>query len=307
MQISGPSTSIIASAASASTAVTTLVQGVYKFQLTVTDNLGATGLDTVQVTVNAAGSTLLPAVNPGTTVNGLNYSYYKSGSGWSVLPVFSTLTPTKTGTTTNFNISLATQSATFAFNFTGYINVPADGQYTFYTSSDDGSNLYIDNILVVNNDGLHGATEKSGTIGLKAGLHAISVGYFQQGGGSSLTVSYSSSTITKQALPASVLFIVSGTVGFDNNANQNISSINQFEIRAYPNPFNNSITLNINGEAGDYKLMLVDVLGRIIWTKIGTKSEGSIEQFVNTSSLQKGIYFLRLIQNNNSSVIKLEK
>ena len=59
--------------------------------------------------------------------------------------------------------------------------MPADGQYTFYTNSDDGSNLYIDNVLVVNNDGLHGATEQSGTIGLKAGKHAISVGYIQQG------------------------------------------------------------------------------------------------------------------------------
>ena len=45
--------------------------------------MGATGLDnTVQITVNAAGS-LLPAVNPANTVNGLDYKYYESGSGWS--------------------------------------------------------------------------------------------------------------------------------------------------------------------------------------------------------------------------------
>src|SRR6185436_9534143 len=109
--------------------VTGMVQGVYKFQLKVTDNAGATDLDTVQVTVNA--STLLPAVNPANTVNGLDYKYSESGSGYSVVPVFSTLTPVKTGTTTNFNISLANRTVAFAFNFTGFITVPSDGQYTF--------------------------------------------------------------------------------------------------------------------------------------------------------------------------------
>ena len=197
-KISGPSPGKITSAGSSSTTVTALVQGVYKFQLKVTDNAGAVDLDTAQVIVNAAGSSLLPAVNPANTVNGLDYKYYEKGSGWLAIPIFSTLTPVKTGTTTNFNISLARRALAFAFNFTGFINVPSDGQYTFYTTSDDGSNLYIDNVPVVNNDGLHGAIEKSGTIGLKAGKHAISVGYFQQGGGSILNVSYSGPGVSKR-------------------------------------------------------------------------------------------------------------
>jgi len=49
-------------------------------------------------------------------------------------------------------------------NFSGFIDVPADGQYTFYTSSDDGSKLYIDNQLVVNNDGEHSLRERSGQL-----------------------------------------------------------------------------------------------------------------------------------------------
>ena len=183
-----------------------------------------------------------------------------------VLPVFSTLTPVKTGTTTNFDISLANRSITFSFNFTGFINVPSDGQYTFYTTSDDGSNLYIDNVLVVNNDGLHGAIEKSGTIGLKAGKHAISVGYFQQGGGNVLTVSYSGPGVSKQAVPASALYRISTSgnrVALDNNINQTITSSTQVGVKAYPNPFANYIEINITGGvAGEYKLMLVDASGK---------------------------------------------
>ena len=45
-------------------------------------------------------------------------------------------------------------------------------------------------MFVVNNDGLHAAIEKSGTIGLKAGKHAISVGYIQAGVDKSLDVRY---------------------------------------------------------------------------------------------------------------------
>ena len=62
-KISGPASGTITSANSASTTVTGLVQGVYQFQLKVTDNNGATGLDTVQITVNAAN--IPPTANAG--------------------------------------------------------------------------------------------------------------------------------------------------------------------------------------------------------------------------------------------------
>ena len=55
-KISGPASGTITNAASAATTVTALVQGVYQFQLKVTDNKGSTGLDNIQVTVNAAGT-----------------------------------------------------------------------------------------------------------------------------------------------------------------------------------------------------------------------------------------------------------
>ena len=56
IKISGPSSSTIATANAATTQINNLVQGVYKFELTVTDNNGATGKDTIQVSVNAAGN-----------------------------------------------------------------------------------------------------------------------------------------------------------------------------------------------------------------------------------------------------------
>ncbi|GAB2830617.1 PKD domain-containing protein [Ferruginibacter profundus] len=51
-KISGPTAGTIANSASATTTVTALVQGTYKFELKVTDNNGAVGRDTMQVIVN---------------------------------------------------------------------------------------------------------------------------------------------------------------------------------------------------------------------------------------------------------------
>ena len=129
-----------------------------------------------------------------------------------LFPDFSTLTPVETGTSTNFDISLANSATTFAFNFTGFINVPSDGQYTFYTTSDDGSNLYIDNVLVVDNDGLHGAVgSKSVPFGLKGrkGGMQCRLGIFNR-----LVIHYwllvmKVTIVSKQAVPSSSLYRVS--------------------------------------------------------------------------------------------------
>ena len=204
-KIAGPAAGIIVSPNMAVTSINSLVQGVYQFELTVSDNNGATAKDTVQITVNPVSAfTLLPAVNPLFAVNGIDYKYYEGV--WMVLPAFDLLNPIKTGTTPNFDITLANRSRDMGFSFTGYVEVPTDGLYTFFTTSDDGSSLYIDNILTVDNDGQHGVQERSGTIGLKAGKHFIKGLYFQGPAGLTFSVSYQSSGITKQTIPLSALF-----------------------------------------------------------------------------------------------------
>ncbi|MCB2378412.1 PQQ-dependent sugar dehydrogenase [Hymenobacter sp. BT635] len=157
---------------------------------------------TVAFTVTDA--TLRTPENPTNTVAGLNYGYYE-GTGWSVLPTFSTLTPAKTGSVAGFDLSPRSREENFAFRYTGYVRVPADGVYTFYTTSDDGSQLFIGSQLVVNNDGLHGAAEKSSTIGLRAGVHAITVTFFERTGSQVLSVSYAGPGLTKQIVPGAAL------------------------------------------------------------------------------------------------------
>jgi len=83
-QLSGPSTATIASSNQSSTSVTGLIQGTYRFQLTVTDALGVTANATVQVVVNpAAAAPGPPSANAGSnqTITLPTNSVTLTGSG----------------------------------------------------------------------------------------------------------------------------------------------------------------------------------------------------------------------------------
>jgi len=70
----------------------------------------------------------------------------------------------------------------FGIIWRGKIAAPTSGRYVFATRSDDGSFVYIDGQLVVDNGGEHGAQERSGTINLSQGFHDVEVRYFQISG-----------------------------------------------------------------------------------------------------------------------------
>jgi putative heme-binding domain-containing protein len=78
----------------------------------------------------------------------------------------------------------------FALRFTGAISITRGGKYTFFLTSDDGSRLYIDDTEVINNDGLHGMSEKAGSINLSPGAHPFIVTYFDNGGGDGLSLAW---------------------------------------------------------------------------------------------------------------------
>jgi hypothetical protein len=68
----------------------------------------------------------------------------------------------------------------FGIRFEGQLMVPKSGSYRFRTVSDDGSKVYIDGKLVVDNDGVHPPRGRDGKpVQLGAGAHAIVVEYFQ--------------------------------------------------------------------------------------------------------------------------------
>jgi hypothetical protein len=67
----------------------------------------------------------------------------------------------------------------FAIRYDGKFTVANAGEYFFHLNSDDGSLLYIDDKLVVDNDGRHSPRIADGRIALEQGEHTIRVDYFQ--------------------------------------------------------------------------------------------------------------------------------
>ncbi|MEE9431380.1 MAG: PA14 domain-containing protein, partial [Melioribacteraceae bacterium] len=138
--------------------------------------------------------------------NGLEYNYYEGN--WQNVPDFNSLTKIRNGHIYDFNLdSFERRSAKFAVEFNGYLKIEEEGEYSFYTVSNDGSKLFINNTLIVNNDGVHGNFERQGKIVLKPGMHQIKVQYFDAGGSQSLKVLYKAPGGIRQAIPLEKLFI----------------------------------------------------------------------------------------------------
>jgi len=92
-----------------------------------------------------------------------------------------------------------------AVQITGFVDVPADGTYSFYTTSDDGSLFYLGELLLVNNDGSHGMVEVGDSFPLKKGKHRFRLDYCQGFGDAGLVLQWSGPGIEKQPIPASAL------------------------------------------------------------------------------------------------------
>lgn len=88
----------------------------------------------------------------------------------------------------------------------GYLYADQTGGYQFSTESDDGSLLYLDGTLVVDNDGDHSKRERTGYAYLQQGYHAVKVVYFNSGGPGELKVRYGKMPVSRMVeIPAGKL------------------------------------------------------------------------------------------------------
>ncbi|MCH2201435.1 MAG: CehA/McbA family metallohydrolase [Fuerstiella sp.] len=142
-------------------------------------------------------------VNPGKTRPGLNYRYFHGD--YVALDNVEESHLVSEFIAPNFTLDVRERDLYFAIHFSGLIDIPQDGIYTFSTSSNDGSRLYIDETLVVSNDGLHGLGPVSDIIPLKAGLHPIRLDYFNAGGTWGLEVTWKGPGFEEQPVPNEVL------------------------------------------------------------------------------------------------------
>jgi len=144
---------------------------------------------------------------------GLAAEYFiAAGSPSQVSDINWAASPDSTGTVAMINIASTGGSFwsggpddNFGAEYSGSITISSAGIWTFYTESDDGSKLWVNGTEVVDNDGLHGMQERSGTINLDAGTHDILVRMIESGGGAGLIVRWQGpgGSPGKQVIPSS--------------------------------------------------------------------------------------------------------
>ena len=130
-----------------------------------------------KMVVHAFPIDFLPAKKVSGPASGCLYTYhlgeFKNSAGVLASPVVSK------GVMPSPSIASAPDADHFGYVFTGYVNVPEDGLWEFALRSDDGSVLYIDNRLAVNNDGSHSDYTATGQIALRKGLHSFRLVYLE--------------------------------------------------------------------------------------------------------------------------------
>ncbi len=103
----------------------------------------------------------------------------------------------------------------FSVLWIGKVAAPVEGTYTFGARSDDGSMVYIDGQLVVDNSGQHGAEYREGSIMLTPGWHDIRVIYTDLGGSRAMELWWRPPGGVKTLLPSRYLRPISGEISDD--------------------------------------------------------------------------------------------
>jgi hypothetical protein len=137
---------------------------------------------------------------------GLAVDVYEQDGSWRALPDFRALTPVRSGVARRVDLAPASRHDNVGLRFHGYLRVPRTGVYGFYLTSDDGSRLIVDDSVVVDHDGVHGASERSGWVALAVGYHPIELQFFQGRGGVALALALDGPELPRREIPPGWLY-----------------------------------------------------------------------------------------------------
>ncbi|MEY3230164.1 MAG: hypothetical protein RL689_251 [Planctomycetota bacterium] len=197
-------------------AVGTVAGGVLASGITIGSSKGATASASAGdgIVLQPQGSNGLASHAGAVTIASSNYvtglyaDCFLTSNPTSINDITWTGTPTAVGIVPNVNMSVPNATAmwwggphtNYAVRFRGSINIPAAGSWTFYTTSADGSILWINGTQVVNNDGNHAAATQSGSITLPAGNASFELKYYTRNASDTIIASWSGPTVAGQTV-----------------------------------------------------------------------------------------------------------
>ena len=149
--------------------------------------------------------TYLPAKDIKPTKQGVLYTYHEGRFG-SVREIDTAKIIDK-GVMKYISVAETPVKYNYAFEFKALIHIPERDVYSFYSVSDDDSQIYIDEQLIVNKLGSP-ITRIEGKVALEAGFHEMRVRYRQDAGGRFLEVGYATKDIRSRKVPEETLYLI---------------------------------------------------------------------------------------------------
>ncbi|MEN8193999.1 MAG: family 78 glycoside hydrolase catalytic domain, partial [Bacteroidota bacterium] len=129
-------------------------------------------------------------------INGIEYAVYEGM--WDKKPDLDKLKLVSSGKVYQFHVkNIKKRDDHIAIIFKSILEIDQDGDYIFYSSANDGSLLYLDDKVVVDNAGYFGNKTDNGKIYLQKGRHLIKVLYFENTGSESINVDIEGPNLVK--------------------------------------------------------------------------------------------------------------
>ncbi|MCK5456034.1 MAG: chitobiase/beta-hexosaminidase C-terminal domain-containing protein, partial [Melioribacteraceae bacterium] len=139
-------------------------------------------------------------------VNGLKYTVYEGI--WEERPDLNNIKEVSTGKTFEFDVNkIKRRGDHVAIKFEGYVEIKMEGEYTLYSSANDGSVVYLDGKIVVDNAGYNGIKVTKGKTFLSNGKHKLELFYYENTGTESLDFEIEGPGMKKQPFPLESIFL----------------------------------------------------------------------------------------------------
>jgi lysophospholipase L1-like esterase/dienelactone hydrolase len=322
-QVAGPSAAVLSAPGAMNTNAGSLVEGLYRFELTVTDDSSTVDTDTVAITVNPAPTIIQKFVQ----VNVYGGSF-PAGTGWNNWNVQSNLNLNSTaysdGTaspvTANLNMSnaIADNGATYPVTMcpqvvgrtTSYSTVPrwlilsglADNKrydlevYASRTGSGNSTRFIVGSSQVVVNTGNNYTTKAVFTnivpVSGQIRLDIQRVNTYNYINGFILTEITNTATRTtgQQWVSNEPLLPVQQSTDLINEEKTAVPAVG-----VYPNPARDQVELQLNNkETGSLQVSLVDQHGKMLKELRLVKQAGLFRQTISLGDISPGVYFIRM-------------
>jgi len=133
--------------------------------------------------------------------------YHEAFEGvWSWVPELRTMTPVASGISAGPDLASLTRPDDAGLLFTGHLNIPSSGTWTFKLSCDTGSHLRIHDSMVIDDDYHHTGGQVSGTIKLEQGCHPIRLYYRTGSSTPALALKWSGPGTSEEPIPTSAFY-----------------------------------------------------------------------------------------------------